>query len=32
MVKVKDFKNIDKIEELGSKICRFTEYHEKDKM
>jgi len=29
MVKIKDFKEVDKIEELGNKICRFVDYHEK---
>jgi hypothetical protein len=31
MVNIKDFKKIDKIEELGNKICRFTENYERRK-
>jgi len=31
MVKIKDFKKVDKIEELGDKICKFVGYYERKK-
>jgi len=31
MVKIKDSKKIDKIEELGDKICKFVRYYERKK-
>jgi len=31
MVEIKDFKKIDKIEELGDKICKFVGYYERKK-
>jgi len=31
MVKIKDFKEVDEIEELGNKICKFVGYYEQEK-
>ena len=31
MTKIKGFRKVDKIEELGNKICKFVEYHEGNK-
>jgi len=31
MANIKDFKKIDRIEELGNKICKFAEYYAKEK-
>lgn len=31
MVEIKDFKKIDKIENLGNKICKFVKYYEEEK-
>ena len=31
MAKIKDFRKIDKIEELGNKIVKFVKYYEEEK-
>ena len=31
MAKIKSFKEVDKIEELGNKICRLVEYYDREK-
>jgi len=31
VIEIKEFKKVDKTEELGEKICRFVEYYEGDK-